>query len=205
MRTYRPEVIHKQVEDAQDNDQHDRAPLGLESNNHHDACHESQYAHEYPPKAPIAREDEPDEQKDQQYPARQLKVHLPVLFVDLGKACGCELDANPRIGQNHEETAHDRKVAKEEIQVEYQAISQRLRDDNTYETTNGIYCLFPGDDEDGAYSHCDDIDQKEEVSYSSWDYVGQSRISNWLDVEAALIGAVTSIVLEGSMGNILCL
>ena len=81
--TYRPEVVNKYVEDAENNHQHNRAPLGLESNYNHDTSTESQYANQYPPEVPVTSEDKSNKQEDQKNSSGKLEVHLAILLVDL--------------------------------------------------------------------------------------------------------------------------
>ena len=90
-----PEVVDEQIEDAQDDDEQDGAELGLEADNHHDAGAGAKDADNDAPDGPLAAEDEADEEEDEQDAACELKVHLPVLLVDLwepGKRLGL---ANP--------------------------------------------------------------------------------------------------------------
>ena len=100
--TYRPEVVDKDVEDAQDGDEDDGAPLGLETHNDHDAGDESDHDDRHATNAPLAGEDEANEQENEQDAAGELEVHLAVLLVELGQAGGRELFADPAVGQDHE-------------------------------------------------------------------------------------------------------
>jgi len=85
-RTHRPEIIDQDVEHAQQHDQHNGAQLRLESHNDHDAGHESNQAHEHPPEAPAAREDEANEQENEEYSSPKLDIHLAVVLVHLRQA-----------------------------------------------------------------------------------------------------------------------
>ena len=116
--SHRPPIVDKQIENAQNNNQHRRAPLRLESDNHHDTSHESQQTDKRPPEAPVASEHESDKQADQQHSPCELEIHLPVLLIDLRETGGSESLASPRVGHHHEQSTHDREVAQEEVQVE---------------------------------------------------------------------------------------
>lgn len=146
-KTYSPKVIDQEVEDAQDNDKHDGAELGLESNNHHHASHESQKSHNNSPDAPGSAEDESDEEEDQENSTSKLKVHLAVLLVDFWETCKCLGLAHPRVGEDHQKTAHDGQVSQEEVQVENETVSKCLCDNNPNETSNCVVRVLSGNDQ----------------------------------------------------------
>ena len=123
--TYRPEVVDKDVENAQDGDEDDGAPLGLETNNDHHAGNETDHDNRHATNAPLAGEDEANEQENEQHATGELEVHLAVLLVELGQAGGRELFADPAVGQDHEQAAHDTQVAQEEVEVEDQAVAEK--------------------------------------------------------------------------------
>lgn len=128
--TYRPEVVDEHVEHAQQQHQHDGAELSLEANDDHDAGDEAKQTNDHTPQAPLAGEDEPDEEEDQQNASRELDVHLAVLLVELRQSRGHELLADPRIGQDHEKTADDTEVAEEEVEIKDESVSEALGDDD---------------------------------------------------------------------------
>ena len=97
-----PEVVDHEVEDGQDNHQHYSAELCLEAHNHHDAGDKTECANKNSAKAPLAGENESDEQEDEKYPSGELDIHLAIFLVDLGKTCWRKLLAHPAIGQYHE-------------------------------------------------------------------------------------------------------
>jgi len=161
--TYRPEVVDKDVEDAQDGDEDDGAPLGLETHNDHDAGDESDHDDRHATNAPLAGEDEANEQENEQDAAGELEVHLAVLLVELGQAGGRELFADPAVGQDHEQAAHDAQVAQEEVEVEDQAVAERLRDDDADQAHDRVLAVLADDDHEGGGEHGDNVDDEEEV------------------------------------------
>jgi len=144
---YRPEVVDQHVEDAQDDDKQRGTGLGLEAHDHHDAGDQADERHGDPPDVPLAAEDEADEEEDEQDAAGELEVHLPVLLLELGEAGEGLRLADPRVGQDHDQAAHDRQVAQEEVEVEDKAVAQRLRHDDAAEAGDGVFRVAPGDDE----------------------------------------------------------
>lgn len=95
MRTYRPEVVDKHVENAQQNNQYDSTPLCLEPNNDHDGGDKSQETDKDSPERPGAREDKADKEEDQQNSSCELDVHLAILLFKLRETGGHKLLANP--------------------------------------------------------------------------------------------------------------
>src|SRR2546421_12168030 len=75
---YRPEVVHKQVEDAQQDHQQDGAQLRLESYHNHNAGDQADQADHDSPKTPGSGKDEADEEEHQENPSTKLYIHLPV-------------------------------------------------------------------------------------------------------------------------------
>lgn len=155
--THSPEVVDQDVEDAEDNNQEGGAVLGLETDNDHDASASSQEANHNTPDGPLAAEDEADEEEDQENTTSQLEVHLPVLLINLGETGKGLGLADPGIGQNHEKTADDGQVSEEEVEVEDQAVSKSLGDNDAHEAGHSVIRVFPGDDEDGAEEHGEHI------------------------------------------------
>lgn len=145
--TYAPEVVDKQIENAQDDNQHDGAPLGLEADDDHDASHSADHDDQYAPEAPVAREDKADKQKDEQDASGELKVHFAVLFVDLWQSCRGKLLPNPRIRQDHQEPANHGQVPQEEVEVEYQTISDGLSDDDAQKAADCVLAVLANNDE----------------------------------------------------------
>jgi hypothetical protein len=66
----RPEIVDHDVEDAEDYDEHDGAPLGLESNDDHDASDETKKADSDSPEVPVTAENEAHKEEDEQDTAR---------------------------------------------------------------------------------------------------------------------------------------
>lgn len=162
-RTYSPEVVDQNVEDTQNQDQEGGTELSLEAHDDHDAGDEADEGDADPPGRPLAAEDEADEEEDEEHATRQLEVHLAILLVECrqtGKGLGFP---DPRVGQDHKQATADGEVAKEEVQVEDQAIAERLDDDDTHETSYRIVGVLPGDDERRATQHSDDVHNEEEV------------------------------------------
>lgn len=147
MCTHSPKVVDQDVEDAQNHDEHNGAPLGLESHHDHDAGHKTNDNHDNASKAPFAGEDKANEQEDEQHSASQLEIHLPVLLVKCRQARWSKSLPNPAVGKDHDETTHDREIAEEEVEVKDQAVSEGLRDHNTNESAYCVFRVLAGDDE----------------------------------------------------------
>lgn len=148
--TYRPEVVDKDVENAQDGDEDDGAPLGLETNNDHHAGNETDHDDRHATNAPLAGEDEANEQENEQHATGELEVHLAVLLVERGQAGKGLCLADPRVGEHHEQTTADGEVAEKEVEVEDEAIAERLEDDDAHQATDGVVRVLAYNDEGGA-------------------------------------------------------
>lgn len=169
--TYRPEVVDKDVEDAQNGDENDGAPLGLEANDNHNASNKTDQDDRNATNAPLASENEANEQEDEQNTASELEVHLAILLVELGKTGGSELFADPAVGKDHEQTAHDAKVAQEEVEVEDEAVAKGLGDDDANQADDGVLAVLADDDHEGGGEHGDDVDDEEEVGDTAGDWM----------------------------------
>jgi hypothetical protein len=86
---YRPEVIDQQIENAQDDHKHNCTELGLETNHNHHTGDESEKGNDHSPDAPLATENEANEEEYQENSASKLKVLLPVLLVDFRQTSEC--------------------------------------------------------------------------------------------------------------------
>lgn len=147
-KTHSPEVVHNHVEHAENDDQQGGAELGLESNNNHHAGGQAQQADNDAENGPLARENEADEEEDEQNTTGELEVHLAVLLLELGKSGKGLGLAHPRVGENHQETTHDRQVTQEEIEVKDETVPESLRDNYTHKTADGVLGM-PADDDEG--------------------------------------------------------
>jgi hypothetical protein len=163
VRVQRPEVVDQNVEDAEDDHQQNRAELGLEPHDHHNACHKAYQANKDPSKAPVAAEDKADKEKDKQDASRKLEVHLAVLLVELWQAGRRKPLAHPGIRQNHQESTHDGQIAQEEVEVKDQPVSDALENNHANKTKDAIVRVFPYDDHERADAHGDYVDDQEEV------------------------------------------
>jgi hypothetical protein len=146
MRVQSPPVVDVEVEDAENENQHDGRELGLETNDNHDASDQSEKASYDSPETPVSAEDESNEEEDEEDTASELEVLLLVLLVKRRKTCRSELLADPRVRENHEQPSHDGQIAKEEVEVKDQAVSDTLKNDNAHKTTDRILRVFPSDD-----------------------------------------------------------
>lgn len=158
-----PPVVNVEVEDAENKHQHDSRELGLEAHNHHDASHESQKTSDDSPEAPVAAEHESNKEEDEENASSELEIHLLVLLVKLGKAGRRKLLAHPRVGEHHEQTAHDGQVAQEEVEVKDKAVANALQDHDGHESRNAVLGVLSENDAEGADGHEDDVGNEEHV------------------------------------------
>jgi len=161
--THRPEVVDKQVENAENDHEHDRTPLGLEADHDHDAGNKANQDDDDPPKAPVAGKDEADEQENEQHSPSQLKIHLAILLINLRQSSRRELLPHPRVRQHHQQASNDGEITEKEVQVEDEAVAESLCDDNPEETSNSNFAALADDDEKGTDGHRDDVYDEEEV------------------------------------------
>lgn len=161
--TYSPEVVDQEVEDAENDDQHDGAELGLETNNNHDASDETNERDNDSPKRPLAAPDEADEQEDQENATSELEVHLSVLLVERRQASESLGFPDPRIGEHHQETTNDGQVAQEEVEVEDQAVAESLDHHDAHQTSDRVVGVLADDDHGGTGDHGNDVDNEEDV------------------------------------------
>ncbi|KAL9033979.1 MAG: hypothetical protein Q9214_007255, partial [Letrouitia sp. 1 TL-2023] len=101
-------------------------------------------------------------------PPRELEVHLSIFFIELRQSGRSELLADPAVGQNHQEAAHNTEVAEEEVEVEDQTIAECLGDHYAEEASDSVFTIFAHDDEGGADTHSHNVNEKEEVSKAPW-------------------------------------
>lgn len=161
--SYSPEVVNQHVEHAEQNNQNNSAPLGLEANNDHDARDQTKQTDQHAPEAPGARENEANEEEDEQDTASKLHVHLAVLLVKLGQTGRNKLLAHPRVRQHHKQTADNTQVTQEEVQVEDETVAHTLCDNDGEQSRDGVLGALAGDNQGGANGHSDDVDDQEEV------------------------------------------
>ena len=76
---YTPPVIDKDVEYAQDDNEENRRPLGLEANSDHNAGGKSKQGEENAPNAPSSLQDDPQEKENQEYTASEEDSPLSVM------------------------------------------------------------------------------------------------------------------------------
>lgn len=92
-----------------------------------------------------------------------MDILLTIALIRQWKTCGGELLADPAVGENHEETAHDGKIAQEEVEVEDEAVAEGLGDDDANEPEDGVFGILADDDECRTCGHGNDVDQEEGV------------------------------------------
>ena len=83
---YRPEVVYQKVENTQDDNQHGRTELCLETHYHHHTRYKTQGGHNDPPYAPLATENKANEQEYQEDSPCKLEVHFTILLLDFWQA-----------------------------------------------------------------------------------------------------------------------
>lgn len=161
--TYSPEVVDKDVEDTQDEDQKSGAELGLESNHNHDTSKQANERDNDSPERPVTAPDKADEQEDEQNTASKLEIHLAVLLVDRGEAGESLGLPDPRVGENHQKATNDGQVSEEKVEVKDETVSEGLHDHDAHESGNRIVGISASDDEERAGYHGEDVGQEENV------------------------------------------
>lgn len=97
-----------------------------------------------------------------------MNVFLPILLCGQWQTSWGKLLPHPAVAENHEKAAHNAKIAKEEVEVEDEAVPEGLRYDHTNKTEDGIFRVFADDDQGGASTHGDNIEKEEEVGQTPW-------------------------------------
>lgn len=141
-----PPIIRKDVENTEQDDEEGRGPFCFEANGYHRACCETEERHEYATYVPLSLDDEAEEEEDEEDAASKEEVFLAVCFAhgrDTGKAF---LFVDHGFAKHHDETAYDAQVAKEESEVEHEAISEALNDNYAKETDDCVFCVPFHDD-----------------------------------------------------------
>ena len=157
---YAPPVVDEDVEDGQCNDQERRGPLSLETDCNHDACRETNEGHQEPNDTPFTPNHETNEKEDKEDTTGQQEtvtmmsldcqnrassqekgnaLFLAVCFAERRKTGKKFLAGIHGVAEDHQETTDDGQVAKEEVEVEDEAVTDCLHNDNTEETA---YCVF---------------------------------------------------------------
>ena len=155
--SYRPPVVDQNIEYTQNHHKDNGTPLRLKAHRDHHTRHQPNANHNDPPKTPGPGKHESTDQEYQQHASSKLEVHLAILLVDLRQAGGGELLAHPAVRQDHEQSAHDAEVAEEEVEVEDQAVAERLRDDDADESDHRVFAVFADDDQSAGGGHGDDV------------------------------------------------
>lgn len=182
-----PEVVDEDVEDGEDEDEEDGGPLGLEADGDHHAGDEADDGHEDAREAPLALEDEAEEEEDQEDAAREKEAGakggkselvdptggdlasrgysllLAVGVADLGEAGEPGAPVDHRVGEDHEEAAHDGEVAEEEIEVEDEAVAEPLDDHDAEEAGDGVFGVLLAHDRARGDDHGEYVGDQEEV------------------------------------------
>ena len=165
---YRPKVIHKHIEETQQDHQQDSTPFCLEPDDDHDTGNKSQQADENPPEPPLAREDESDKKKDEQNTTGKLDIHFAILLVELWQPGWNEPLAHPRVRNHHQQTANNAQIAEEEVQVSHETVCDGLGDHDTQEAGNGVFGAFADNDQERAHRHGDHVHEQEYLRDPPW-------------------------------------
>lgn len=176
--TYRPEIVDKQVKDAQNDNEKSSAELGFEAYSNHNRCASAENGDNNTPNGPLAARHEADKQEDEKDTPGELEVHLAILLVDLGET-GKRLGlAHPGIGQNHEQSANNGQIAQEKVQVEDEAVADALGNDDAHEPARGVVRVLSDDHHGRARGHYNHVGDEKEVGYTVGDY-GTRRLALW--------------------------
>lgn len=152
-RVDRPEVVDEEVEDAENHDQETGAPASLEADNNHDAGTQAEHRDDDTCQGPLALNDETDEKEDEQHSAGQLEVNLAVGLAQAWKAGKDVLLGREAVRENHHETTNDGKVAKEEVEIENETVSETLDHNNTEQCTDRDLGVFAQDHSRRSSAH----------------------------------------------------
>ena len=148
---YRPEVVHEQIEDAQDDHQYNGTQLGLQPDHDHHTRYESDHTDQNPPEAPVTSKHEANKKEDEQHTTSKLNVHLPVLLLNLGKAGENSGLLDEAITKDHQESSHHRQIPQKEVEVENQSVTKGLNYHDGEETCNSVFTVPSHDDQGRAY------------------------------------------------------
>jgi len=158
-----PPVVRKHVEHAQDEDEETGRPLGLEPDGNHTACTQPDDRHEYSSKAPLSLNNESQEEEDEQNATGEEEVFLSVVLADgwkTGKRCST---GDHRVTEYHEQSTNNAQVAQEEIEVENEAVTETLNNDNAEQSADSKFTVFLRNNGARPGKHSDDIEEQEHV------------------------------------------
>jgi len=126
-----PPVVSEHVEDGKHDDKEDSGPFGFETDSHEDTGGETEDGNEDTGEAPLTLEDKSDEEEDKEHASRKLEVFTPVAFTDGGQSGKSGFFVGHRVGEDHEETTDDGKIAEEKVEVEDETVAETLEDDDS--------------------------------------------------------------------------
>ena len=151
-----PPRVDGKVERREDDDEVQGALARLVPDGDADARDEARDADKALGNAALAVEDEAEEEEDEEDAAEELQVLLAVLVRDAhGRQVGHDrrLLLRERVGEGHEEAADDRQVAEEEGEVEDEAVTEALREDDAEQAARRVHRVPLGDDGRRAREH----------------------------------------------------
>lgn len=144
-----PPGIDRKVESSQHDNQEESALFRLVPNCDQQARNQTTRTdHPFRPSS-LTVEDETEEEENEENSTKELEVFLAILIVDPHRwhTDQVRLFSRESVRESHEESTDHGEVAKEEGEVENQAVSETLRDDNTEETDSSVEGVTFGDDQ----------------------------------------------------------
>lgn len=158
-----PPIVNEDVEDAQKSDKETGAPLGLEADGDHDTGAQTNDGDDDTGERPVALEDETNEKEDEEDSAGKLEVLASVSLAQSGQASEELLVLLQRVGENHEKSSNNTKIAKEERKVEKETVTNALRSNHSEKAKDRVFGVSLGDDSERTRKHGHDVDQEEQV------------------------------------------
>ena len=98
-----------------------------------------------------------------------MDIHLLVLLINRRQAREHSL-LDEAISEDHEKTADDREIAEEKIEIEDEAVTEGLDDDDREEAGNRVLLVAAHDHKSRADGHGDNVEDQEEVCQAPRNY-----------------------------------
>jgi len=123
------------------NDEEDGRPLGFKADSYHDAGGKTEQRDNHSGDAPLALDDESKEQEDKEHSTGKQEVFFAVSFTHGRESSEEFLPCNHCLAEDHDETANNAQIAKEEVEIENETVTETLNNDYTEETSHSILSI----------------------------------------------------------------